>query len=527
MSLHRVSILLSAALCLAIPPAFAQQQNRAPTLDRVDVTRWLLAFGRIDNIRPVGIQTPENPRGGPVTGITPSLPEGQPVPAGTDPADPQYSILDWIQTEPNPRNITLDQNPRDGKADDQPPYNNLIIAGARIPSGFTLVVAEGAADPDNHPTRARWSPLVPRYGGGNYYATVSVPENGIIRGQELYTNEHFENYLANSLIYEAPDSAYVIVDKELDGGTKQLGAAPEDIPPDPLTPKRGAAKSRLVGFADPLQVEIVPQGETKLDNGGVRVRVLGVLDNNFEAIGETWFRWAIETNNGTIFVENAGANVLTFDLFKPPPPGEQLPPAAGWIPQIIYDGGLINLTLVASSYAPGVAVAGNAPPFVKKIGELGNTVGLDSFISGGNTLSDTETLKIDMSDVDDNQPTLSHSICILLDASGSMGDDNKMDKAKAAATRVLKRLDSQTEVALIVYYGCGNIVVEAEFTTDANKVLAILPRVQPSGGTPLAAGTTFAKNYMHKNASGSKLDLIILTDGEESCNGDPIAAARD
>ncbi len=528
MRLLRMSCII-VTCTLVIPASRAQENaNRQPTLDRVDVTRWLLAFGRVDDVRPMGIQTPENPKGGVVVGITTRFPESQPVPPGTDPADPTYTILDWIASQPDKLNITLDQNPRDGKADDQPPYNALIIAGSRIPSGFTLVVAEGMSDPDGHPTRALWDALVPRYGGGNYYATVSVPAAGIVRGQELYTKEHFEGYAANSLIYEAPDSAFVIVDNALDGGTKALVAQAQDAPADPTPAKQSGTKSRLVGFADPLQVEIVEQDVTKLDTGGKRVRVLGVLDNNFEAVTESWFRWAIETNRGTVFVEIAASNVLAFDLCKPPPPGENLPPATAGIPQIVYDGGMIKLTLVVTSYGPGTLATTGVPPFVKVAGSLGNSVGLDSFISTGNTLSDTHTLQVSLDDLDeDEQSAVSQSICILLDASGSMKDDNKMEKAKASATRVLSRLGPQTEVALIVYYDCGSIVVESEFTTDKNKVLAILPRIQPSSGTPIAAATTFAKDYLRKHASGSKLDLIILTDGEETCNGDPIAAARD
>lgn len=524
-SLRRLCAVGLACTLLAAGVDAQQRTNQQPELDRVDVTRWLLAFGRVDNVRPVGVQTPENPNGSVLVGITTTNPEGQRL-TGVDGNDPNFTILDVIAAQPDRFNITLDQNPRDGKADDQPPYNALVLAGARIPSGLTLVVAEGMADADGHPTRALWDALVPRYGGGNYYATVSVPAAGIVRGQELYTREHFEGYTANSVIYEAPDSAYVIVDNQLDGGTKQLVARTQDVPPDPLQPKRSGKRSRLIGFADPLQVEIVEKDVTKLQGGGKRVRVMGVLDNNFENETETWFRWAIETNNGTYFVEVAGSGVLAFDLYPPPDPDEELPPASGWIPQIIYEGGMIKLTLVATSYGPGVPVTSAVPPFVKPVGSLGNSVGLDSFTSTGNTLGDTHTLQMDLDVEDDEDSGVTHSICILLDASGSMRDDNKMDKAKASATRVLNRLGPQTEVALIVYYDCGSIVTEAEFTTDKNKVLAILPRVQPSGGTPLAEGTSFAKDYMRRNASGAKLDLIILTDGEETCNGDPIEAAR-
>jgi VWA domain-containing protein len=124
------------------------------------------------------------------------------------------------------------------------------------------------------------------------------------------------------------------------------------------------------------------------------------------------------------------------------------------------------------------------------------------------------------------KPTLEESIVLLLDASGSMQEDQKLEQAKASAKQVLAQLRPGTEAALIVYYDCGSIVVEQDFTTDPAAILAILPRVQPSGSTPLAAATVFAKKYLQDKASGKQRRLVILTDGKETCGGDPIAAAQ-
>lgn len=118
------------------------------------------------------------------------------------------------------------------------------------------------------------------------------------------------------------------------------------------------------------------------------------------------------------------------------------------------------------------------------------------------------------------------SIAILLDASGSMGDNNKMAQAKASAQRVLGQVGPSVEVALIVFSDCGNITVAQEFTTDAGALAAALAKVQPAGSTPLAAGITFAKDYIRRKASGASVDLVVLSDGQETCSGDPVAAAR-
>jgi len=124
-----------------------------------------------------------------------------------------------------------------------------------------------------------------------------------------------------------------------------------------------------------------------------------------------------------------------------------------------------------------------------------------------------------------SQP-LARSIVILLDASSSMGDNNKMSQAKASAQRTLGQVRPNVEVALVVFYDCGNIKVEQHFTTDAAALATALAGIQPSGSTPLAEAITFAKDYIRREARGATSDLVVLTDGQETCGGDPVAAAQ-
>jgi Mg-chelatase subunit ChlD len=170
--------------------------------------------------------------------------------------------------------------------------------------------------------------------------------------------------------------------------------------------------------------------------------------------------------------------------------------------------------------------AGPASPFLvqftaEEIASGKQSVGLSTWNSCGITLGDTLVVQVK------EKNNVERSLVILLDASGSMRDNNKMVKAKASAEKVLRRLPADTEVALIVFYDCGRIRVEQAFTLDPADVIRILPGIQPSGGTPLAAATKFAKDYMKANASGKQLDLIILSDGQETCGGDPVKAARE
>ncbi len=120
----------------------------------------------------------------------------------------------------------------------------------------------------------------------------------------------------------------------------------------------------------------------------------------------------------------------------------------------------------------------------------------------------------------------SESVVILFDASGSMGDNGKIDAAKSAARNVLAQVTPSTEVALIVFYGCGDIQIEHPFTTDFTAMQETIKQIQPSNDTPLADSILFAKRYIRDNASTGSARLVILSDGEETCGGDPVAAAQ-
>lgn len=118
-----------------------------------------------------------------------------------------------------------------------------------------------------------------------------------------------------------------------------------------------------------------------------------------------------------------------------------------------------------------------------------------------------------------------HSLVILIDASGSMRHHDRIGMAKRAARDVLTQVAPDTEVALIVFYDCHDLRVEQHFTTDIAGVLAQVEAIQPRGGTPLAAGITLAREYIAEHARGAPR-LVVLSDGMETCGGDPVEAAR-
>jgi hypothetical protein len=122
---------------------------------------------------------------------------------------------------------------------------------------------------------------------------------------------------------------------------------------------------------------------------------------------------------------------------------------------------------------------------------------------------------------------LDASIALLIDASGSMEENGRMDAAKAAARRVVGQMDGSVEVALIVFYDCGDIRIEADFTTDPTPILAALDPILPTGSTPLAEGIGIAKEHLRTDGQGAARRLVVLTDGLETCDGDLLGAVSE
>ena len=124
-------------------------------------------------------------------------------------------------------------------------------------------------------------------------------------------------------------------------------------------------------------------------------------------------------------------------------------------------------------------------------------------------------------------PTVGTSYCFVVDASGSMREQGRMDAVKASAKSFVEKMEEHDEVALWVFYGCGKIQLLLAFTNDRQKLVEALAPVRPDAGTPLAAAISMGGDYLVTRGKYDNKALVILTDGEETCQGNPqVAAAK-
>lgn len=123
--------------------------------------------------------------------------------------------------------------------------------------------------------------------------------------------------------------------------------------------------------------------------------------------------------------------------------------------------------------------------------------------------------------------SIERDIVVLFDASGSMddfvsGEGRKIDIAKDAVKDFLQKLDPNDRVALIVFYDCDDIQVEAGLTYSHSSISNSVEGIEPDGGTPIGDALSFAWNYL-RNDGDMNHDwyIVVFTDGGESCGSDP------
>lgn len=134
-------------------------------------------------------------------------------------------------------------------------------------------------------------------------------------------------------------------------------------------------------------------------------------------------------------------------------------------------------------------------------------------------------------------------VVMLLDASGSMAgtveDGRKMDVAKAAINRFAASLPPQAEVSLRVYghEGSNQDKDKERSCRSTESVYPFSPyqeadfqksldQFQPTGWTPIARAMKAAQKDLEKGGKNTKNLIYVVSDGEETCGGDPVKVAK-
>jgi len=124
---------------------------------------------------------------------------------------------------------------------------------------------------------------------------------------------------------------------------------------------------------------------------------------------------------------------------------------------------------------------------------------------------------------------------IVFDSTGSMdsslpnSSQTKMEAAKIAADNFIDRTNA--EIGLVVFEDCdsggdissGGIQLVQDFTTDKAALKSSVDALSPTGDTAIANALEESKAYIE--SSRGRGTIILITDGEETCGGDPVSVA--
>jgi Ca-activated chloride channel family protein len=133
-------------------------------------------------------------------------------------------------------------------------------------------------------------------------------------------------------------------------------------------------------------------------------------------------------------------------------------------------------------------------------------------------------------------------VLIMIDGSGSMrgriGGTTKLDLARKAARDFIDAMPASIQASLLVFgqdgssapagkaKSCAGISLLSPLTTDHDRLRSALDQVQAVGWTPLAAGLERAETLLSGNATPGEQVIYVVSDGKETCGGDPVAVAR-
>jgi len=133
-------------------------------------------------------------------------------------------------------------------------------------------------------------------------------------------------------------------------------------------------------------------------------------------------------------------------------------------------------------------------------------------------------------------------VIVMIDGSGSMagqmGGRSKLELARAATLGFVDGLPATVQASLLVFgqqgdnrqagkaKSCSAVDVLAPMSTDRSRLRTALSQVRAVGWTPLAAGLERAQALLAASATPGQQVIYVVSDGEETCDGDPVAVAR-
>ena len=128
---------------------------------------------------------------------------------------------------------------------------------------------------------------------------------------------------------------------------------------------------------------------------------------------------------------------------------------------------------------------------------------------------------------------------IIFDASGSMaatdfadGATSRIDRARQSLSKIVPEVSKARNLGLIVYgpgknqNACRNVSLRLRPAPDTGaQIMSEVSKLIPAGRTPLTEAVRIAAQTL--SPSEKTESIVLLTDGDETCSGDPCKLAKE
>jgi Ca-activated chloride channel homolog len=106
------------------------------------------------------------------------------------------------------------------------------------------------------------------------------------------------------------------------------------------------------------------------------------------------------------------------------------------------------------------------------------------------------------------------NVAVVLDRSGSMADQNKIEFAKKAVRTLIEQLQSDDIFSFVIYDDVIEVLREARPVNDKRSLLCLLDEVSPRGATNLGGGLSEGLRQVERRRDKEYVNrVILLSDG--------------
>ena len=171
----------------------------------------------------------------------------------------------------------------------------------------------------------------------------------------------------------------------------------------------------------------------------------------------------------------------------------------------------------------GIATPLSTEAAIVKSGDLMNinkTVSNSTLVKG-ETTNVTLTVKGTPQDSTFVKP---NDVILIIDKSGSMQSDNRLNAAKQAAKEFIDLMDlSKHEIGIVDY---SDRASSFPLTTDKNAAKSYVDTIQLGGGTNTSEAIRAATAMLANKRTEAQPTIVIMTDGAANSSSDALAAAK-